>query len=127
MRRGRPRYPDILTRREWEVLELLRRGMTNDQIAGELGISRDGAKYHVSEILSKLGLLSRHEAAQWQPASVQVRSRKVFMLGAAIGHKVAYGVIAAGVVAVAALAAVVLLMQARGDSTDQMEVASADH
>ncbi len=30
-----------------------------------LGISRDGAKYHVSEILSKLGVPNRIEAAKW--------------------------------------------------------------
>ncbi|HEY4686531.1 MAG TPA: helix-turn-helix transcriptional regulator, partial [Dehalococcoidia bacterium] len=43
----RPPYPDVLTPREWEVLDLLREGLTNDQIARRLGISRDGAKYHV--------------------------------------------------------------------------------
>ncbi|KKK62574.1 hypothetical protein LCGC14_3002960, partial [marine sediment metagenome] len=53
--------------REWEVLELVREGLTNEQIAERLGISRDGVKYHVSEILSKLGLSSRQEAAAWQP------------------------------------------------------------
>ena len=64
---GRPRYPDILTPRQWEVLELLRDGLTNEQIAGRLGITLDGAKFHVSEILGRLGLSSREEAARWQP------------------------------------------------------------
>ena len=40
------------------MLSLLREGLTNEQIAERLGISRDGAKYHVSEILSKLGVSS---------------------------------------------------------------------
>jgi DNA-binding CsgD family transcriptional regulator len=66
-RRGRRPHPDILTPREWEVLALLRERLTNEQIAERLGITLDGAKYHVSEILSKLGLGSRHEAASWQP------------------------------------------------------------
>ncbi len=66
-RRGRPRHPDILTPREWQVLTLLRQGLTNEQIAQRLGISYDGAKYHVSEILSKLGVSSREEAAAWTP------------------------------------------------------------
>ena len=70
-RRGRPPHPDILTPREWEVLDLLRERLTNEQIAERLGITLDGAKYHVSEILSKLGLTSRQEAASWQPASPQ--------------------------------------------------------
>ena len=64
---GRPRYPDILTARQWEVLELLREGLTNEQIADRLGISLDGAKFHVSEILGRLGLSSREEAAAWWP------------------------------------------------------------
>jgi DNA-binding CsgD family transcriptional regulator len=56
---------DRLTPREWEVLALIREGLTNEQIADRLGISRDGAKYHVSEILGKLGLSDRIEAAAW--------------------------------------------------------------
>ena len=55
-----------LTDREREVLELLRRDFTNEQIAQRLGISPDGAKYHVSQILSKLGVGTREEAAAWR-------------------------------------------------------------
>jgi DNA-binding CsgD family transcriptional regulator len=64
-RRGRPPYPDILTPRQWQVLALLREGLSNEQIAARLGISVDGVKFHVSEILSKLGVTSRNEAARW--------------------------------------------------------------
>jgi len=67
MRRGRPPYPDTLTPREQEVLALLREGLTNEQIAERLGISFAGAKYHVSEILSKLYVSSRQEAVVWRP------------------------------------------------------------
>ncbi len=66
MRRGRPRHDDILTPREWQVLDLLRDGLTNEQIAERLGISYDTAKFHVSEILGKLGVESRQEAAAWR-------------------------------------------------------------
>src|SRR5437773_10441280 len=59
----RRRDPDELTDREREVLALLRRDFTNEQIAERLGISLDGAKYHVSQILSKLGVATREEAA----------------------------------------------------------------
>ena len=62
-KRGRPKHPDILTPREWEVLALLRESLSNDEIAQRLGISLAGAKYHVSEILGKLGVTSRDEAA----------------------------------------------------------------
>jgi DNA-binding CsgD family transcriptional regulator/dipeptidyl aminopeptidase/acylaminoacyl peptidase len=64
MRRGRPPHPELLTPREQEVFALLRQGLTNEEIGRRLGISLDGAKYHVSEILSKLGVSSRREAAQ---------------------------------------------------------------
>src|SRR5438128_8828791 len=59
----RRRDPTELTDRERDVLELLRRDFTNEQIAERLGISLDGAKYHVSQILSKLGVATREEAA----------------------------------------------------------------
>ena len=62
MNRGRPRYDDILTPREWEVLELIDAGLTNEQIADRLGISFGTAKYHVAEIISKLGVERREEA-----------------------------------------------------------------
>src|SRR3990172_4489109 len=66
-RRGRPPHPDVLTPREWEVLALLREELTDQAIADRLGISLHGAKYHVREIVSKLGVTSRNEAAAWQP------------------------------------------------------------
>lgn len=64
-RRGRPRHPDILTPREWEVLALLREGLSNPEIASRLGIGREGVKSHVSEILGKLDVENRYEAARW--------------------------------------------------------------
>src|SRR5947209_8717591 len=66
--RGRPRHPDILTPRQWEVLDFVRQGLTNEEIAERLVITLDGAKFHVSEIIRKLGVDSRYEAAAWQPA-----------------------------------------------------------
>jgi TolB protein len=54
---------DDLTAREREVLDLVRLGLTNEEIAGRLGITEAGAKYHVSQILSKLGVATREEAA----------------------------------------------------------------
>jgi DNA-binding CsgD family transcriptional regulator len=67
--RGRPRHPEILTPRQQDVLALVRRGLTNEEIAHQLGISVDGVKYHVSDILMRLNVSSRYEAAQWQPAT----------------------------------------------------------
>lgn len=52
-----------LTRREREVLALLAEGADNDAIARSLVISPDTARTHIQNLLSKLGVHSRLEAA----------------------------------------------------------------
>lgn len=49
-------------------MALIRKGLSNPEIASRLDISREGVKYHVSEILSKLAVHSREEAARWEPS-----------------------------------------------------------
>jgi NarL family two-component system response regulator LiaR len=51
-----------LTEREREVLGLMTQGLNNNQIADRLVVSLSTAKFHVSSILSKLGVASRTEA-----------------------------------------------------------------
>lgn len=53
---------DDLTEREREVLHCLVMGMSNPEIAVRLTLSRGTIKFHVSNILSKLGASSRTEA-----------------------------------------------------------------
>jgi len=54
-----------LTTRELDVLRLLGAGKSNRQIADELMISERTARTHVSNILAKLDLTSRTQAALW--------------------------------------------------------------
>lgn len=54
-----------MTARELEVLRVIGAGRANKEIAAELGISERTARTHVSNILGKLGLHSRTQAALW--------------------------------------------------------------
>lgn len=92
------RYKTELSPRQGEVLALIGRGKTNQEIADALGISLDGAKYHVSEILAKLEVATREEAAElwraerrpaarvgrWARGLVAVLSLRPVMIGTAI-------------------------------------------
>jgi DNA-binding CsgD family transcriptional regulator len=67
-RRGRsrprpPAYPDGLSSREVEILRLIARGQTNQQIAQELTISLNTVLHHVTNIFGKTGAANRTEAA----------------------------------------------------------------
>jgi DNA-binding NarL/FixJ family response regulator len=54
---------ETLTGRQRHVLDLLRRGMLNKQIAHELGVGETTVKAHVGAVLRKLNLCSRTKAA----------------------------------------------------------------
>ena len=61
----RPSRPGGLTRTEVEVIVLLARGMTNKEIAEELGIAVKTASNHINNILGKIDRGNRTEAAAW--------------------------------------------------------------
>jgi DNA-binding NarL/FixJ family response regulator len=55
-------FPEHLTLREREVLEMMSEGFSNKEIAAQLSISAHTVKFHISSILGKLGASSRTEA-----------------------------------------------------------------
>jgi DNA-binding NarL/FixJ family response regulator len=61
----RGELPGGLTERELEVLSLVADGLSNKQIARQLNITVRTANFHVGNILQKLELASRVEAAIW--------------------------------------------------------------
>jgi DNA-binding CsgD family transcriptional regulator/catechol 2,3-dioxygenase-like lactoylglutathione lyase family enzyme len=68
--RGRPAHPDVLTPAEWRVVEGVRHGLSNPQIAHRCNISVDAVKFHVSNALSKLSFGSRADLRGWKGVRV---------------------------------------------------------
>jgi DNA-binding CsgD family transcriptional regulator len=115
----RPRYPEDaiadLTARQREVLALLAKRRTNAEIASDLGISLDGAKWHVSEIIGRLGVESRDEAAEcWRRYNgLPARLRRI-ALGLAAAGSLRWAAAGAALVAIGLAAAVVLALRDDG-------------
>jgi len=103
-----------LNGRQREVLALIAGGRTNAEIADALGLTLDGAKWNVSEILTKLGFASRDEAAaywRWRnrpAARLQRAARALLPLG---GLKLAAG---GGALAIVSVTAIVIVFAMRG-------------
>jgi DNA-binding CsgD family transcriptional regulator len=58
--------PTPLTRREQQVADLVGQGLSNQEIADRLVISRRTAETHVENVLTKLGLTNRAQVAAWR-------------------------------------------------------------
>lgn len=58
-------YPDNLTDRESEVLNLMVGGYSNKQIANKLNISIRTVKFHIANIYAKIEVNSRSAAIAW--------------------------------------------------------------
>jgi DNA-binding CsgD family transcriptional regulator len=102
-------HHDELSDTQLEVLEFIAGGLTNGEIADSLGISLDGAKWNVSEILTKLGLPRREDAAayyRWHRSPMRRVGR----------HSRALVMGAAGVVAMVAAVAVVAVGPSSGEA-----------
>lgn len=118
MRRRRQDTPE-LTPRQREVLDLLARGHTNREIAEALGISANGAKWHVGELLTKFGVDAREELAErWRrERDLWTRAGRWFAsIGGLLAGKGPAVVATAVFIAAATVAAVIVLpMAVEGD------------
>ncbi|MBK1842651.1 response regulator transcription factor [Azospirillum sp. YIM B02556] len=64
-----PQLEQLLTQRQREVLDRLREGKSNKQIAHELGLSEGTVKIHMTAIFKSLGVRNRTQAAMAFPQS----------------------------------------------------------
>lgn len=58
----RAQRPTQLTSREWEIMELLRAGLSTEQVAGRLFVTPGTVRVHVSSVLKKLRVTDRASA-----------------------------------------------------------------
>src|SRR6202044_531145 len=75
---------DQLTPREREVLRLIARGFTYKEIARELFISAKTVESHVSSVLRKLQMSSRHQLTRWatdRRLTLRVRAPDAVVVG----------------------------------------------
>lgn len=114
-----------LTPKQNEVLALMAKGLTNGQIAERLGISLAGAKWHVSEVLSRLGVASREEAVAVWKSQHGFRARMRGLIGVPVAVKIVGSAAAVAGVTVAAVVAVAVA-GAHLDGRDDSPAPSAD-
>jgi len=78
VRRGAEAEPEPwapLTAREFEVARLVTDGLTNPEVAGELGLSPKTVSAHLEHIMAKLGVGRRAEVAAWVASTGVLHSR----------------------------------------------------
>ena len=110
--RGRPPHAGILTPAEQRVLEELRRGGTNVEIAVRLGLSPETVKTHIASMLGKLGLDDRHTLASWRPDRDRTRFPALLALPpafASLGRPLLWAGTAFGGMAIVAVVVVLLV------------------
>ena len=66
-----------LTEKEWDIFHLLKQGLTNGEMAEQLGIALSTTKWHLKNIYQKLGVANRTEAIAKHGHKVKTQSPKV--------------------------------------------------
>jgi len=69
----------FLTEREWEVMRCIMDGLSTEQMAGQLRVQRSTARTHVQNLLTKLGVHSRLQAAALMSAHASSETWPVHM------------------------------------------------
>ena len=76
----------FLTEREWQVMECILEGRSTDEIASALGVRRSTARTHVQNLLAKLGVHTRLQAAALMTSYSPNDVRPVHLRPAALPH-----------------------------------------
>jgi DNA-binding CsgD family transcriptional regulator len=124
--RERLRTDYAWTARQKQVLELIARGRSNTEIAEELGLSLAGAKWHVSEILSKLQADQREEAADYWRRYNGLAPRFERIFRGVAGALTTKWVAAGAAVLVAGAATAVIVAIAMNQSDEEPAASDAD-
>jgi DNA-binding CsgD family transcriptional regulator len=113
---GRPRHPDVLTPAEWRVLDHVREGRANAEIAVRLGVSVNTVRTHVSSMLAKLELPDRHALAQWDGQPKRRFAWAPPLSPIALGVSFIRGATIAGGAAAAAAVVIAVVLASSGGS-----------
>ena len=107
---------ESLTARQRQILDGLAAGRSNSVIASELGITMDGVKWHVSELLGESGLSSRRDLAEWWRRETRPRVAPAFLPLRILSHPAAVAAIRIAIVfaVAAAIAAGIVIAATRG-------------
>ncbi len=115
--RNARRFEQDLNERQREVLARIARGQTNAEIAAALDMTFDGAKWNVSEILTKLNFSSREEAAAYWHWRRGIGSRVGSALRSMVPASLPMKLVAGG--GLSAVAIVVVLLALSGGSPER--------
>jgi DNA-binding NarL/FixJ family response regulator len=74
-RQGRVLIKHGLTRREFEILQLVAEGHSNSEVAKMLWVTEQTVKFHLSNVYRKLGVSNRTEASRWAQLHNMLPSR----------------------------------------------------